>query len=249
MLREKRHELILDWIEDYGFIQVSKLKDLLGVTDMTVRRDLQELEDKNLLVRVHGGAKSLDKTLGREFSNDEKMLKNKDKKEYIAQIIASHINEGEIVFLGAGTTIEYVSEYLANKKCTIYTNSLYLFKKLNKIKGIKLYLIGGEFREITGAFVGSLAIEFAKDVSFTKAFIGVNGIDQGRAYTYSVDEGLLQARILDNAQKSYIIADSSKIGRKDFYSFYNIEACTVISDKDISDKNADLIRKFARLIN
>lgn len=118
MLREKRHELILDWVEDYGFIQVSKLKDLLGVTDMTVRRDLQELEDKNLLVRVHGGAKSLDKTLGREFSNDEKMLKNKDKKEYIAQIIANNINEGEIVFLGAGTTIEYVSEYLANKKCT-----------------------------------------------------------------------------------------------------------------------------------
>ena len=133
MLKEKRHELILSQLANDGIVQVSKLSEFLKVTDMTVRRDLKELEDKNQLVRVHGGAKSLDKALPREFSNEEKMLKNKDKKEYIAKIIASLIGDEENVFLGAGTTIEYVSSYMANKNCNIYTNSLYLFEKLKKI--------------------------------------------------------------------------------------------------------------------
>ncbi|MDO5048121.1 MAG: DeoR/GlpR family DNA-binding transcription regulator [Anaerococcus sp.] len=249
MLKEKRHELILKDLDNYGFTQVSKLKDLLSVTDMTVRRDLKELEEQNLLIRVHGGAKSLEKALPREFSNEEKMLKNKDKKEYIGKLIANTIKDGEIVFLGAGTTIEYASEFLEGKQCRIYTNSLYLFNKLNKIKSIKLNLVGGEFREITGAFVGSMAIDFAKKTTFSKAFIGVNGIDEGLAYTYSVDEGLLQEIILDNAKKAYIIADSSKIGRKDFYSFYEIKNSQLISDKYMSRDDKNIIKKYTKLIN
>ena len=119
MLKEKRHELILSQLANDGIVQVSKLSEFLKVTDMTVRRDLKELEDKNQLVRVHGGAKSLDKALPREFSNEEKMLKNKDKKEYIAKIIASLMGDEENIFLGAGTTIECVSSYINNKNCNI----------------------------------------------------------------------------------------------------------------------------------
>ncbi|MDD7045062.1 MAG: DeoR/GlpR family DNA-binding transcription regulator, partial [Peptoniphilaceae bacterium] len=241
MLKEERHEIILDKLEKDGIIQVSSLTNILNVTDMTIRRDLKELEDQNLLLRVHGGAKSLDKALPREFSNEEKIYKNKEKKEYIAQIIASLIDGDENIFLGAGTTIEYVSTYLSNKKCNIYTNSLYLFEKLKKIRGLGVFLIGGEFRESTGAFVGSLALDLVEKIRFTKAFIGVNGICDSFAYTYSVDEGVLQSKILDNSNKAYLIADSSKIGVEDFYAFYNIENADVISDDKIKPNGIELI--------
>lgn len=248
MLKEKRQELILSQLANDGIVQVSKLSEFLKVTDMTVRRDLKELEDKNQLVRVHGGAKSLDKALPREFSNEEKILKNKDKKEYIAKIIASLIGDEENIFLGAGTTIEYVSSYMTNKNCNIYTNSLYLFEKLKK-RGTRIFLIGGEFRESTGAFVGSLALDLVEKIRFSKAFIGVNGICDSFAYTYSVDEGVLQSKILDNSNKAYLIADSSKIGVEDFYAFYNIENADVISDDKIKPNGIELIEKHTKLIN
>lgn len=249
MLKERRHEIILNKLETDGMIQVSDLANILDVTDMTVRRDLKELEDQKLLIRVHGGAKGLDKSLTREFSNEEKILKNKDRKEYIAKIIASLIEDDENIFLGAGTTIEYVSSYMANKNCNIYTNSLYLFQKLKMIRGLRVFLIGGEFREITGAFVGSLALDLVEKIRFSRAFIGVNGIFDCLAYTYSVDEGLLQAKILENSNKSYLIADSSKIGVEDFYAFYNIENADVISDDKISPKGKKEIEKYTKLIN
>ena len=80
------------------------------------------------------------------------------------------------------------------------------------------------------------------------AFIGVNGIHDGLAYTYSVDEGILQAKILDNSNKAYLIADSSKIGVEDFYGFYKIENADVISDDEISSKGKKDIEKFTNLI-
>lgn len=249
MLKEERHEIILDKLEKDGIIQVSSLTNILKVTDMTIRRDLKELEDQNLLLRVHGGAKSLDKALPREFSNEEKIYKNKEKKQYIAKIIASLINSDENIFLGAGTTIEYVSTYLSNKNCNIYTNSLYLFEKLKNVRGLRVFLIGGEFREITGAFVGSLAVDVIEKLKFSMAFIGVNGICDSFAYTYSVDEGVLQSKILDNSNKAYLIADSSKIGVEDFYAFYNIENADVISDDKIGPNGIELIERHTKLIN
>lgn len=249
MLKEKRHEIILSQLANDGVVQVSKLSEILEVTEMTVRRDLKELESQNQLVRVHGGAKSLDRSLHREFSNEEKILKNKDKKEYIAKIIAHLIGNDENIFLGAGTTIEYVSTYITDKNCNIYTNSLYLFEKIKEIREAKVFLIGGEFRKSTGAFVGSLAIDFVEKIRFSKAFIGVNGICDSFAYTYSVDEGILQSKILKNSNKAYLIADSSKIGLEDFYAFYNIENADVISDDKISPNCRKNIESYTKLIN
>ena len=159
------------------------------------------------------------------------------------------MGDEENIFLGAGTTIEYVSSYMANKNCNIYTNSLYLFEKLKKNRGLGVFLIGGEFRESTGAFVGSLALDLVEKIRFTKAFIGVNGISGSFAYTYSVDEGVLQSKILDNSNKAYLIADSSKIGVEDFYAFYNIENADVISDDKIKPNGIELIEKHTKLIN
>ena len=181
MLKEKRQDLIVEMVNNEGLIEVSSLTNTLNVTEMTIRRDLKELEEKKLLKRVHGGAKNIKSTPYVEYSNTEKKEKNISQKRDISEKIASILADGDTVFFGPGTTIEFVAEYIGDKKLKVFTNSLYLFNELVKIKTIDLKLIGGSFRNITGAFVGPMAVESIKKLRFKKAFIGVNGINDNNA--------------------------------------------------------------------
>lgn len=248
MLKEERQKIILDKLEENNIIQVSQMTELLNVTEMTIRRDLKELEKKELLIRIHGGASKIEKALPREFSNEEKLLKNKELKMEIAKKISQILIPEQNIYLGAGTTIEYVSEFLGDKDLNIFTNSLYLFKKLVFLDNVNIKLIGGEFRKVTGAFVGALSLDIVSKMRFNQAFIGVNGINKGKAYTYSPEEGILQKMILDNSFDRYLVADSSKIGFEDLYHFYNIEDAKFITDSKITSKQKEEIEKYTELI-
>ncbi|WP_311486865.1 DeoR/GlpR family DNA-binding transcription regulator [uncultured Anaerococcus sp.] len=248
MLKEERQKIILDKLKENDIIQVSQMTDLLDVTDMTIRRDLKELEDKNLLVRIHGGASKVEKARSREFSNEEKLLQNKDLKIEIAKKINEIMASDQNIFLGAGSTIEYVSEFIGEKKLNIFTNSLYLFRKLVFLDNVNIKLIGGEFRRVTGAFVGPLSLDLVAKMRFNQAFIGVNGVNKGKAYTYSPEEGILQKMILDNSFDRYLVADSSKLGYEDLYHFYNIEDARFITDSKISPDQSSEIEKYTEII-
>lgn len=248
MLKEERQKIILDKLKENDIIQVSQMTDLLDVTDMTIRRDLKELEDKNLLVRIHGGASKVEKARSREFSNEEKLLQNKELKIEIAKKINEIMAPDQNIFLGAGSTIEYVSEFIGEKKLNIFTNSLYLFRKLVFLDNVNIKLIGGEFRRVTGAFVGPLSLDLVAKMRFNQAFIGVNGINKGKAYTYSPEEGILQKMILDNSFDRYLVADSSKLGYEDLYHFYNIEDARFITDSKISPDQSSEIEKYTEII-
>ena len=248
MLKEERQKIILDKLKENDIIQVSQMTDLLDVTDMTIRRDLKELEDKNLLVRIHGGASKVEKARSREFSNEEKLLQNKDLKIEIAKKINEIMAPDQNIFLGAGSTIEYVSEFIGEKKLNIFTNSLYLFRKLVFLDNVNIKLIGGEFRRVTGDFVGPLSLDLVAKMRFNQAFIGVNGVNKGKAYTYSPEEGILQKMILDNSFDRYLVADSSKLGYEDLYHFYNIEDARFITDSKISPDQSSEIEKYTEII-
>ena len=248
MLKEERQKIILDKLEENNIIQVSQMTELLDVTEMTIRRDLKDLEDKNLLVRIHGGATKIEKTQPREFSNEEKLLKNKELKMEVAKKISHILIPEQNIYLGAGTTIEYVSEFIGDRKLNIFTNSLYLFNKLVFLDNINIKLIGGDFRKVTGAFVGALSLDLVSKMRFNQAFIGVNGISEGKAYTYSPDEGILQKEILNNSFDRYLVSDSTKLGYEDLYHFYNIEDAKFITDSKITSMQKEEIEKYTDLI-
>ena len=248
MLKDERQNLIVDLVNSEDIIEVSGLTKDLNVTEMTIRRDLKELEEKGLLKRIHGGAKKVRNLSSVEYSNTEKKQKNINQKKYISKKISEIIEDDEIIFMGPGTTMEYVSEYIQGKSLTIFTNSLHLFNELIKIDSLGIRLIGGNYRKVTGAFVGSLALESIKNLRFQKAFIGVNGINDNHAFTYNEDEGVLQKLILDNASEKFIVADSSKIGIEDFYSFYKLEDVRVITDDRISSKDLKDLEKYTKVI-
>ena len=186
MLKEERQSIIINLLNEKGIIKVSDITDIINVTEMTVRRDLQELDRKGLLKRIHGGAKLNQVNIEKELSHKEKQNINIDSKIDIAKKICRLINEGDSIFLGTGTTIEIVYDYIDVNYLKIVTNSIYVFNKFVNDQRYELILIGGSYRSRTGAFVGSIANDTLSKIKINKSFIGVNGIFDNKVFNSSL---------------------------------------------------------------
>lgn len=251
MLKEQRHQGILKLLQENTIIKVTELTEALDVSDMTIRRDLIELEEKGLLIRIHGGARAnLEKLDLLELSHTEKQKINMDQKIEVAKNIVKCIDDNDVIFMGPGTTIELVPELLTQKNLKIVTNSLPVFNQLYEKKDYEVILIGGTYRERTGAFVGGVANASIKAMKTAKAFIGVNGIYDSTITNSNEDEGLTQRLILENAIKKYIIADSSKFNVLDFYEFYDLNNITaLITDSQISPADIEKYSQYTTVLH
>jgi len=244
MLKEERHKIILELINRFGIIRVSDLTEKLKTTEMTLRRDLKFLEEEGLLVRIHGGARSKDSIKFQELSSTEKRSINLDKKIEVAKIAASLINENDIVYIGPGTTSEHIYDYINVSSAKIITNCLNIFEKFRNDNRFELILIGGRLREKTSTFVGSFANEVLNEIRVKVAFIGANGISDNNVMTSNEEEGVCQNIIMNNAVRRYVICDSTKIEKEDFFTVYKLEDATaLVTDSGI---DADLKRKYSK---
>ena len=198
-MKEGRHRLILQELDRAGLVSVRKLKELLDVTDMTIRRDLIDLEKQGFLIRVHGGAHKKVRDGLIEVSHAEKVMLNTEEKQMIARKCADLISDGDTIFIGSGTTTALIGDYLEDKKVNIVTNSLPIFEKLKDNPNFDLLLVGGRYRLKTQTFVGQFAINLLREIKVSKAFIGANGIDGHNVTTANEEEGNADAIILNNA--------------------------------------------------
>lgn len=243
MKKEERLNHIQNMLNSTGTVTVNEIMQELSVSDMTVRRDLSEMAQRGLLIRTHGGAQRIYPDESRlERSHSEKKHLQEAEKNIIADLASAQISDGETVFLGPGTTLEVTAANLKNRNLRIVTNSLPVFTILNRSSSVDLLLVGGEYRPITGAFVGTVSLHSIRNMRFSKAFISVNGIVGNSVYTYSEVEGEVQKAVLDQADEKYLIADSSKFSHYDFYEFYKVSDFDhVITDAAIS---AEVLREL-----
>ena len=248
MLKKERLQWILEKINVKGVITVNDIIKDLGVSDMTVRRDLDELDKEGLLIRIHGGAQSIDTPKVKpkyEKSNTEKQELQIEEKRAIAKFASQFIQDGETVFIGPGTTLEHFAHELIAKNIRVVTNSLSVFTILNQNKSTDLILPGGEYRDITGAFVGSLTANYLQNLKFSKAFVSANGVFGDSVATYSENEGEIQRIALDNAFEKFLLVDHEKFNKYDFYDFYNVSKIDhLVTDSSISE---DAKEKFGQL--
>jgi len=253
MIKEERQQYLLDLLSQFEFVKVKDVVSELKIADMTVRRDFQEMEDKGLIIRVHGGAKIIEENRSKsitELSHREKKNIHLTEKLEIAKIISENIFENETVFLGPGTTIELVYEFLKINHAKIITNSIHVFDKFKHDSRFELILIGGAYRSKTGAFVGTIANDFISSIHVSKSFIGVNGLDLSSIYTSNEDEGLTQKWALNIAEKKFIVADHYKLNRKDFYSFYSIGNLDyLITDSKVSKDEWEIFEPKLKILS
>lgn len=256
MLKTERQQSILAMCDRYGTITVKFIQEVLDVSDMTIRRDLEELAQNKKLLRVHGGAQKMNSEEtaafieANELSHKEKKKLHTKEKEYIAKNAAAHItNKDDTIFLGSGTTIELMTRYIKSSSLRIVTNSLPVFNLLSETKRFELYLIGGLYRDKTGAFVGSIANEAVQKIGIKKAFIGVNGLKGAEVSNFSIEEGTLQKIVLDNAAEKCLVSDANKFDHSDFYNFYDLRKVDVLfTDSTLSVELKSYYQQYTKII-
>lgn len=249
MLKNERLQRILERVNQQGLITVQDIVAELSVSDMTVRRDLDELEKAGKLIRVHGGAQSIENNDNYEKSNTEKLTQQMKEKEEIAELALQFIQDGETIFIGPGTTLECLSRRLLDRNLRIITNSLPVFNILITGSNLDVILIGGKYREITGSFIGSLADQNIQTLKCSKVFVSANAIYKDLISTYSETEGKTQQLSIDSAIEKYLLVDHTKFGKYDFYPFYNTSRFDkIISDSGLSDEVKETYSQYAEIL-
>lgn len=247
-MREKRIEVILEKLKEKGIISTLELTEELSVTEMTIRRDLKYMEDKKMLVRIHGGAKSSEKIQQEKLYHDRKVKYMKEK-EYIAKIAASSVQDNETIFISPGTTAERVPEFIKSKNVTVVTNSYSIIAKYSNLD-LDFIITGGRLRKETEAIVPNYFIDSIGKINVDKCFIGANGISGNKITISNYDEGLIQKIILDNAKESYLLIDSSKFSREALYTFAKTDELTgIITDKKLDIEILKEYKKRVKIIN
>lgn len=224
MFALERQKRILEELNSSGAVWVSKLSAELGVTEETVRRDLEKLEKQEFLVRTHGGAVPITDS-SYELSLEKRKQTNALLKERLAREAASHLLPGDTIFLDSSTTTFYIAKEIKKiRNITVITNSLRIINELSGVESVKLITVGGLVSN-NQSFVGSMAENSIRNNFFAeKVFFSSKGVTSDVGILESNEqECFIKQQMLKNATKKYYLCDSTKIGRVGFYKLSPLE--------------------------
>lgn len=232
MLQNQRYHKILEELKLKKAVKVTALAKELGISESTIRRDINELDKQQKLRKVFGGAVLTEGDVsGQEFDVIIKSEINVAEKDLIARYAATMINDNDFIFIDAGTTTEKMIDYIENRRATYVTSGIVHAKKLMQ-RGCKTYLIGGLLKFATEAITGTEAIESLRKYNFSKCFMGTNGVNIHKGFTTpDIEEAAVKAEAMKNAYVSFVLADHSKFGMVSSVTFAELANACIITDK------------------
>src|SRR5688572_13121885 len=245
MLATHRRDKILALLQEDGSAKVLDLAKLFKVTEVTIRQDLEKLEKEGLVVREHGGAFMKDvpsQVKGFTLTHQE----NLDKKELIAKKCLEFIESGDTIILDSGsTTTEIAKKLRGMRQLTVITNALNIALMLGAEPGIEVIVTGGEFKPPTLSLTGQKAADFFKGLHVQKLFLATAGISLKSGLTYpSISDIVVKKAMIDAAETTYLVADSSKFGKSAFASLGALSLINyIITDDNIEDRDRKLFKE------
>lgn len=234
---EERRQMIIDLINELGFVSFADLKKHIpNVSDMTLRRDLEYLDHAKQIIRIHGGAKSLDIVIGTEDFYVNRSVRNIELKRQIASKARTLFTPGSVIFIDSGSTTTEFCRVIPDEKCTIFTNSISCAFELARLSQVKVYILGGILNSPSLSMNGSRSLEFLENVNFSTVFFGVTGYSNIRGFTCGEEEEFkLKKSILHKSDKAVMLMDSSKVGIVSTFTFATMKDVDVIvSDGNLS---------------
>lgn len=248
-MKNKRHNKILDILFENENISIDELANQTKVSTMTIRRDLDYLQQQNMLTRTHGGAR-VNKVVLKEISYQKKSKENLEAKRLIAQAAIKLIEPNSSIFLDAGTTVYELARLLVDTNGhTIITNDINIAQLLCNSQN-DIYMLGGLLESETGCAMGVYTIELLKRFNIDIAFVATNSItDRLEIGTSEEDKGNIKEYVIGLDAKKVLLVDESKFHRKSLFKIASIKEFTfVISDYVFNKKTADTI-KNVQIIN
>ena len=238
MIPVERETRIMDMLKHNGTITVEEVAQELNVSLMTVRRDLDRLQERGLLYRSHGGAVQRE-IYPFEQSYDIKKISNIDVKEKIAAKALTLINDGDTIFLDAGTTTFELSKLLKFKNhITVITSDLKIALELYQ-NNIETYVVGGKIQQETGSMMGPKAEEFIDSIRVNISFLGTSGVNsEGYLTSPTFEKSILKRKVIKCASYAVLLADNSKFNKESFVNIVSInDINAIVTDKEFKEKD------------
>lgn len=231
----ERHARILELLHREGSVSVGTLAEQLKVSEVTIRKDLSALEAQNKLYRAHGSAILISPYISDRHVN-EKEKHNVAEKRAIGLCAAGTITRDDSIIIASGTTMLFFAREIAPQgKLTAITSSIPVASILSNKKGIEVVQLGGVLRDSSVSVVGHFSHEMLRNFSCSKLYLGVDGIDPDFGLTTTnLMEAELNRAMMQAAQKTIVLADSTKFGRRGFSKICDLEDV----DEIITDSNA-----------
>ena len=240
MTKEERQSIILELLIQHNSILVTDLATHLNVSSVTIRKDLTDLEREKKLYRNHGKAILIDPYIdNRNVSEKEKLYV--EEKRLIGMKAASLIAPKDSILIASGTTMHALARSIVPvDELTVITASMEVSNILASEKNIYIIQLGGILRHSSLSVVGKYAENILADFSCSKLFIGVDGIDLDFGITTTnMMEASLNRVMMQTAQKTIVLADSSKFGRRGFSKISDMEDVDhIITDSRIPPSTA-----------
>jgi len=244
MLIEERRQHILGVLQSKGRVLVKELSETLGITQITIRKDLDHLQLKGLVQRTHGGALPVPAGAMFDPSLQEKQKRHSQEKQRIAAAAAELVQEGQCVMLDSGTTTTMVAHTLRHfKHLTVITNAINIAADLANTD-FDVILTGGTLRKNSFSLVGPLAEDVLHEMYADILFLGVDGFDLEIGLTTpNVLESRVNRAMVKAAKRVVVVCDSTKFHRRSLSRIIppaNIHC--IITDRGLSDADAEMLR-------
>ena len=213
MPQNVRQQQIIDLVQQRGFVSIEALAEHFAVTPQTVRRDINQLCERELLRRYHGGA-GLPSSVENVAYKTRQILFH-DEKRRIAQLAARHIPDGASLFINIGTTTEEVAvALLEHRHLRVITNNLHVASILSENDRFEVIVAGGELRSRDRGIIGMATVDFISQFKVDFGIIGISGIDaDGSLLDFDPREVRVSQAIIANSRQVFLVADHSKFGR------------------------------------
>lgn len=237
LLAEPRRKKILEWLQEEGSARVRDLSAAFGVSEATIRQDLERLETEGTIAREHGGAylKSVPQQVE---SLTLHHVQNMEKKRRIGQLAASFVADHETLIIDSGTTTTEFAEHLRGRQdLNIITNALNIALMLGAIPTNTVHMPAGQFKAPTLSLSGEKSSDFFVGIYAEKLFLATAGVSFEAGLTYpAIGDIYVKRAMIKAASHVYLLADSTKIGRTSFSSLGGVELInTLITDDQIAD--------------
>lgn len=233
----ERQSGIVQLVNERGSISFAEIQSSFpDVSAITLRRDMEALDKRNEIIRIHGGAKSINYIIHTDEGYCNRIIQNAEQKQGIARAAVSLLNPPMSVYVDSGTTALEFSKAFPDDNFLVYTHGLHCAVELSRLSRPEIHLVGGKVSRLSLSIVGSNAIYCLDNTNFDLVFLSAGGYSANRGFTcLGEEECYLRKAVVKRAEKVVMLLDSSKFGKVATYTLATPEEIDVL----ITDRGID----------
>ncbi|NQD98439.1 DeoR/GlpR family DNA-binding transcription regulator [Staphylococcus xylosus] len=222
-MKAKRIYEIESFIKENKTASIEELRQRFNVSINTIRRDINQLVDMNIVKKVYGGIEVIEES-HKAVDYNKRNIENSNSKKIIGELAANEIEANDIIYIDTGTTtihlLDYVDKHLT---FTIITNSLDILNKASQFKNVTLFIIGEKYKPITRSFIGIDSNMLLEKFNINKSFMSATGVNiQNGLSNSEMEENLIKQYITSKATETFILADHSKMGKSTLLTYCDL---------------------------